>query len=88
MDLEVLVGQPVVLDLASPWVYVGTLAAVGPDYLVLQQADAHDLRDTTTTREQYIRNCRLHGVNPNRGQVWINRRELVGLSLLADVIAE
>jgi hypothetical protein len=88
MDLDMLIGQDVVLDLASPWVYVGRLSAVGVDYLVLEDADAHDLRDTATTREKYVRDCRLHGASPNRGRVWVNRRDLVGISLLADVVVE
>jgi hypothetical protein len=81
-----LVGQLIVLDMTSPWVFVGRLIASKGDFLVLEGADAHDLRDTSTTREKYILDCREHGVNENRRQVWVNLREVVGVSRLVDVL--
>jgi hypothetical protein len=86
--LRELCGQVVVLDLASPWVYVGRLAEEHAEYLVLEDADAHDLRDTSTSRDKYVLDCRQHGVTPNRRRVWINRRDLVGISRLDDVLLD
>ncbi len=83
-----LLGQEVVLDLASPYVMLGKLAAAHQDYLELEQVDAHDLRDTQTTREKYVLECRLHGIRPNRGRAWISLREIVSISLLADVLVD
>lgn len=83
-----LIGQVVVLDLASPWVYIGRLMGEQADYMVLEDVDAHDLRDTTTSREKYVLDCRLHGVTPNRRRTWVNRRDLVGVTRLEDVIAD
>ncbi|MGE0606020.1 MAG: hypothetical protein AB7O62_02765 [Pirellulales bacterium] len=83
-----LIGQIVVLDLASPWVYIGRLTKDEADYLVLEDVDAHDLRDTSTSREKYVLDCRLHGVTPNRRQTWVNRRDLVGVTRLDDIIAD
>lgn len=86
-EWEALWGQTVVLDLASHYVYIGRLVRQHGEYLLLKDADAHDLRDTlTTTREQYVLECRRHGVTPNRGWVWVSTREVVGLSLLEDVL--
>lgn len=87
-DLGELIGEVVVMDLSSPFVFVGRLIAVQVDYLVLEEADAHDLRDTATTREKYIRESRLHGVTPNRRKVWVSRRELIGISRLQDVLVD
>ena len=87
-DMPELLGQIVVLDLASPFVYLGRLMVDHPDYLVLEDVDAHDLRDTATTREKYVLDCHLHGINPNRRRLWVNRREIVSISLLADVIGD
>lgn len=81
-----LVGEVVVLDLSSPFVYVGTLLEHQADFVVLQDVDAHDLRDTTTTREQYVLHCRKFGPTPNRQRAWVSLREVVGISRLADVI--
>lgn len=79
-------GQTVVLDLESQFVYVGQLVKQELEYLVLRNADAHDLRDTpTTTREQYLLQCRRHGVVPNREWVWVSTRQIVAVSRLEDV---
>lgn len=86
--LDSLLGEVVVLDLASPYVYLGRLVSVDAEHLVLEEADCHDLRDTTTTREKYVLDCRRHGFGPNRRQVWVNRREIVGVSRLEDVVEE
>ena len=86
--LEELFGELVVLDVSSPFVYLGRLVESQGDYLVLAEADAHDLRDSATTREKYVLAARHHGINANRRWVWVSRREVVGLSRLADVAAE
>ncbi len=83
-----LVGEVVVLDLRSPFVCVGKLVCLAGEFLVLDAADLHDLRDTSTTRERYVRDCFQHGVTPNRRRAWVNLRELVSVSRLADVIVE
>lgn len=84
--MESLVGQVIVLDLASPYVIMGTYRGVdGPHYIV-ENADVHDLRDTTTTRDLYVLDAKRHGVNCNRRHVLVRRDGVVGLSLLADVI--
>jgi hypothetical protein len=87
-DWKALIGEIVVLDLSSPYVFIGILADAQADYLVLDSVDAHDLRDSPTTREKYILNCRLHGVRPNRKRTWVNQREIVGFSRLDDVVMD
>lgn len=84
--LEQLIGQPVVLDVASLYIYLGTLAEVDHKYLILTDADVHDLRDTTTTRELYVLDSKRHGLSVNRQRVLINRHEVVSISALADVV--
>lgn len=84
--LQQLIQQQVVLDLQSMYVCVGTLIDVDHRYLILTDADLHDLRDTTTTRERYIIDSTIHGIRANREKVLINRAEVVGISRLDDVI--
>jgi hypothetical protein len=81
-------GQEVVLDLASHYVVLGQLVAVHPEYLELERVDVHDLRDTQTTREKYVLDCRLHGIRPNRERAWIRQHEVVAISRLADVLPD
>jgi hypothetical protein len=79
------VGSEVVLDLKSQYVCVGTLIGEDHRYFILKNADVHDLRDSSTTREVYVLDCRRHGLNWNRKRVLVRRDEVVSLSLLADV---
>lgn len=81
-------GEQVVVDLSSPFVYVGRLVEERDGMLVLEDVDAHDLRDTASTRDNYVRQIRLHGVNVNRRRAWIRLAEVVGLSRLEDVVPD
>lgn len=81
-----LLDQVVVLDLNGPYVYIGRFMERQGDFLVLHEADAHDLRDSPTkTREQYIVDCHRHGVPVNRKWVWVHLSQIVGVSRLDDV---
>ena len=84
--LEELIGRMVVLDAASAFVIVGTLASVDEDYFELLEADVHDLRDTHTTRELYVLESSQLGVRANRRRVFVRGNEIVSVSLLDDVI--
>jgi hypothetical protein len=83
---ETLVGQIVVIDLTSPFVILGKLRGVDGPYYVVEDADLHDLRDTTTTRDVYVLDARRHGVNSNRKRVFVRSEGVVGISRLADVV--
>lgn len=85
--LDALKNQVIVLDLQSQYVCIGTLVEVDHRYLILAEADLHDLRDSTTTRERYVLETREHGVRSNRQKILIRHDEVVGLSALTDVIA-
>ena len=82
------IGQEIVLDLASTFVCVGRLIKLERDFALLEEADVHDLRDTTATREQYVLDCRRHGITPNRRFAWVSLKEVVSLSRLADVVID
>ena len=84
--LDELTGRDVVLDASSPYVYVGTLVGRDHRYLILDNADVHDLRDTTTTRELYVLQSKRHGIRANRKRVLVRREEIVSLSALDDVL--
>lgn len=84
--MEEYVGQNVVIDVDSTYVFLGRLKSFSEKTLVLKNADVHDLRDSTTTREAYVREARLHGIQPNRSLVMVQTVQVVSLSLLEDVI--
>lgn len=84
--LEQLRGREIVLDLASPYVVLGTLTSWDVHYLTLENADVHDLRDTTTTREMYVVKARRHGINANRQRMLVRRGDVIGVAALDDVV--
>jgi hypothetical protein len=81
-----LIGQNVVLDMIPPYLYLGILSGESQHYLILEEADAHDLRDSSTTRDQYLIESVRHGINVNRSRVLVLKNQVVGISLLDDVI--
>ncbi len=84
--MDELVGKTVVVDVESPFVYVGRLHAVRDKTLVLKQADVHDMRDSTTTREVYVRDAHLHGIQANRKTVYVRLEKVVSVAAIEDVI--
>ena len=86
--LNELIGEVVVVDLSSPFVCLGTLTRTDDHYLELKNADLHDLRDTDTTRENYVAASSATGVKRNRKKVYLVQREVVAVSRLADVVDE
>jgi hypothetical protein len=84
--LENLVGDIVVIDLLSTFVCLGKLTKVTPDILELKNADLHDLRDSDSTRENYVAASKATGVKRNRKKLWLMRRDIVAIARLADVV--
>jgi hypothetical protein len=86
--LNELIGEVVVVDLSSPFVCLGTLTRADDHHLELRDADFHDLRDTETTRENYVAASKTTGVKRNRRKVYLVRSEVVAVSRLRDVVDE
>jgi len=80
-------GHVVVLDMVSPYVAVGTLAAHDDHYLDLRNADIYDLRQSDVTREAYIEEAKRTGVRPNRDEVLIRREEVLSIAALDEVVS-
>ncbi len=86
--LEEFIGQVVVVDLESPYVCLGTLAAVDERLLELRDADLHDLRDTQTSRENYVAASLATGIKRNRKRLLLMRSAIVAISLFRDIVDE
>jgi hypothetical protein len=74
-----------VIDCAAPYVCIGRLDGVDEHFVMMGDADWHDLRDTTKTREIYVYDSKRLGIRRNRRRVLVRRDEIVALSRLADV---
>ena len=84
--LEELIGKIVVVDLKSTFVCLGKLVQADDRYLEIRDADLHDLRDTRTTRENYVAASRDTGVKRNRKRVFVDRSDVVAISCIEDVV--
>ena len=83
--LEELVGQVVVLDLKSSYVCLGTLVAMDGLFFAVEDADLHDFRDSTATREVYVYDSARLGIRRNRARVLVRRDEVVAVTRFADI---
>jgi hypothetical protein len=81
-----LVGQKVVIDLKSTYVCLGTLRGGDEFFLELTDADLHDFRDSTATREVYIYDSVRLGIRRNRARILLRRDDVVALSRFGDVL--
>jgi hypothetical protein len=81
-----LIGQTVVVDVAAPFIYLGTLIAANAAFVVLADADVHDLRDSETTRELYLLSTLRDGVRRNRREVSVRWEQVLSISKLTDVV--
>jgi len=84
--LDEMIGQIVVVDLSNHFVCLGALARFDDQFLEMHNADLHDLRDTDTSRENYVAAARATGIKRNRRRVLLVRREVTAVSLLRDVV--
>jgi hypothetical protein len=86
--LQEMIGEHVVIDLRSEYVCLGTLVRVDDNFVEMNDADLHDLRDTETTRENYTAASRSTGIKRNRKRVLLLRSDIVAVSRLNDVVDE
>ncbi len=83
--LETLIGEVVVVDLRSTYVCIGTLVACDGLYLEMRDADLHDFRDSTATREVYVYDSVRLGIRRNRARTLIRLDDVVAIGRFDDV---
>ena len=83
---DALLDQNVVVDVRGPLVYLGMLVEVGKAFLILAEADVHDITPQGTPKERYILEAGKHGIKTNRSRVMIKYDEIVSISALDDII--
>jgi small nuclear ribonucleoprotein (snRNP)-like protein len=83
--LEALLGKIVVVDLVSTYVCLGTLVGCDALYLELRDADLHDFRDSSASREVYVHDSVRLGIRRNRAKVLIRRDQIVAITRFDDI---
>lgn len=84
--IEEFLNQPVVIDLRGEFVCLGTLQRIDEHFLELRNADMHDLRDSDTTRENYVAASLISGIKRNRRRLLLVRAEIVAIARFEDVV--
>ncbi len=84
--LQHFLGAVVVIDVAPPVIYIGTLRAADGAFLTLENADVHPLWNSATSKEVYLMEVRRNGVQPTRRRVLVKRAEMLSISLLEDIV--
>ncbi|MEK7449137.1 MAG: hypothetical protein AAB019_06605 [Planctomycetota bacterium] len=80
------INQNVVVDTNSFYIYIGKMTEATGHFIVLQDVDVYDPKETSSTREQYIMNAKKFGVKKNRKSVTVQTAFVVSISRLEDVI--
>jgi hypothetical protein len=83
--LDSLVGQVIVVDLVSTYVCLGTLVGHDEKFLEIAEADLHDFRDSTATREVYVHDSVVLGIRRNRARVFVRQAEIAAITRFADI---
>jgi small nuclear ribonucleoprotein (snRNP)-like protein len=86
LNLAELVGKTVVVDTNTRMVYLGTLRDADEFFLTLEDADVHDLKDGSSSKDAYIHDARRSGIKKNRHRVFVRLDSVVSFSLLEDVV--
>jgi hypothetical protein len=84
-----MIDDVVVLDTATPIVYIGTLVEVTDHTFVLSDADMHDCRDGHSDKETYavkMSQTFSEKVAVNRRNIVVMRSVVISVSRLADIV--
>jgi len=79
-------GQYVVIDTDSDYLYLGKLLGVHGPFVTLAEADVHDRRESSSMNEKYVLESKKYGLRSNRREVHLRFERIVSYSLLEDVI--
>jgi small nuclear ribonucleoprotein (snRNP)-like protein len=80
-----MMGETVVVDLKSTYVCLGTLVSCDEFFLELRDADLHDFRDSSATREVYVYDSARLGIRRNRARVLIRLDDVIALTHFTDI---
>ena len=83
---EKLIGEVIVVDTDSSFIYTGTLESVDDRFITMADADVHDMGDSRVTKEIYAIETMKLGVRSNRKRVHVMLSHIVSVSRLDDVV--
>jgi small nuclear ribonucleoprotein (snRNP)-like protein len=85
-ELNEYLNKPVVVDTATPLVYIGTLSEIGESFITLNDVDVHDVGEGASSKAVYALKAKKSGVEKNRTCVKVRIAVVMSISLLEDII--
>lgn len=86
-QLKALIGQTIVVDMRSSYACLGTLVGFDDHFLEMMDADLHDFRDSSATREIYVYDSARLGIRRNRARVLVRQDDVVAITRFTDIAA-
>ena len=83
--LAPLAGAVVVVDFDGPWLAFGRLTGLTTAWIELTEADLHDLREGSSSRDVYALETQKLGVRVNRRRVRLPLAQIIAISRLDEV---
>jgi hypothetical protein len=83
--LESMLGKTVVVDLISSYVCLGDFVGCDAQFLEIRDADLHDLRDSSATREIYVHDSVRLGIRRNRARVLVRRDQIAAIARFDEI---
>ncbi len=80
------VGEKVIIDTPTPYIYLGTLVRHEGGALVLKEVDVHDSDESESTKEVYIMKAADQGIRVNRKKVMVPEHRVLSISKLDDTV--
>lgn len=80
------VGEKVVVDTPTRYIYLGTLVELTGDALVMEEVDVHDSEQSESTKEVYVMNAAQQGIRVNRERVVVPEERVLSMSTLDDTV--
>lgn len=85
-ELQEFLNKPVVVDTATPLIYIGTLHEVGESFLTLKDVDVHHIDRGGASKETYALSAKKYGIKKNRAFTKIRVEIITSISRLEDIV--
>jgi len=85
-ELNDYLNKPVIIDTATPLIYIGTLSEIGNSFITLKDVDVHDVNEGSSNKELYALEAKKFGIKKNRAYTKVRIDVILSISRLEDII--
>ncbi|MBW1743954.1 MAG: hypothetical protein JRJ47_11110 [Deltaproteobacteria bacterium] len=84
--MQEFLNRPVVLDTATPLIYIGTLYEVGKSFVTLKDVDVHHIDGGGASKDTYALSAKKFGIKKNRAFTKVRVDIVTSISHLEDIL--